>query len=164
MPTKTSAAPTAQDPNYTGHEFEPLVPGVAAFTGCNVSGCHDGTTAFIDTTNGIHNLALEITNKITLLVTALNEWAFKKGTNTIGATEYNKARSNSWEYATKGDLATFTNAGPASSVQTSIPAGVRQARFNLYMVAYGKSLGIHNPTYTRYLINDASNKVWQASQ
>jgi hypothetical protein len=164
MPTKSSASPTEQDPNYTGHEFEPLVPGIAAFTGCNVSGCHDGTAAFIDTTNGIATLQIEITNAITALVTALNEWAYLKGTNTVGATAYNAARSNSWEFTAKGDLATFTNAGPNAAAQLNIPVAIRQARFNLYMVAYGKSLGIHNPTYTRYLLNDASNKVWQASQ
>lgn len=167
MPTKDVASPpgpTEANPNYTGHEFEPLVPGIAAFTGCNVVGCHDGNAAFIDTTNGVLSLQLEITNKVTALVTALNNWAFLKGTNTIGATAYNTSRSNSWEYPTKGDLASFPNAGPSSANQTNIPAAIRQARFNLYMVAYGKSLGIHNPTYTRYLINDASNKVWNASQ
>ena len=55
-------------------------------------------------------------------------------------------------------------AGPSSTDQVKIPEAIRQARFNLYMVGYDQSLGVHNADYTRYLLMDASNKVWQASQ
>jgi cytochrome c553 len=167
MPTYSSAAPSPQDPNYTGHEFEPLLPGTSAFNGCVVSGCHDGVATTIDPTNALVSLQTEITNKISGLVFALQSWATNKGPallnpNTYGTNGYKGA--NSWEYPIRGDLSVGSG-GPINADQTNrIPAEIRQARFNVYMVQYGQSLGIHNPTYTRYLLNDASNKVWQASQ
>jgi PKD repeat protein len=104
-------------------------------------------------------LQLEITNKITALVQSLNQWAMDRGRSVFGSVNFNTYLQNGWEYTTPGSLATITNAGPSGADQLKIPEAIRQARFNLYMVAYGQSLGIHNPTYTRYLLQDASDKV-----
>ncbi len=147
-----------ESPVYTGHTFEPELGG------CSVAGCHDGVTTPINATNAIVDLQLEVTNKIEQMVVALNNWAIVKGTNVFGAVNAAKYKENGWEYTIPGDLRSITNAGPSSSDQLKITNLVRQARFNLYMVAYGKSLGIHNPQYTRYLLDDASNKVWIATQ
>jgi formate-dependent nitrite reductase cytochrome c552 subunit len=163
MQTLTVASPTGANPNYSGHEFDPLNTAVG-YAAC--ASCHNTNAAapdFVGTK--LDNLQLEITNSITLLVSNLNRWAFLKGTNVLGAANYNKSLANSWEYTTPGALATITNAGPGTTtLQLQIPTGIRQARFNLYMVSYGKSLGVHNPTYARFLLNTASNLVWQASQ
>ena len=143
----------------TGHSFEPEM------TGCSVAGCHYiNNTQHPDAALAKVVLQLEITNGITALVSNLNNWAIVKGTNTFGAVNANKYKQNGWEYTTPGDLRSITNAGPSATDQLKIPVEVRQARFNLYMLAYGKSLGIHNPQYSRYLLNDASNKVWTATQ
>lgn len=160
MTKKTLANPTSGEPNYTGHEFEPLLTG---FNGCAVAGCHPST---LDASNKMVSLQFEISTGITNLVNLLNTWATVKGTNTFGAVNATKYKVNGWEYTTPGAYATITNAGPSSSDQLLIPVGVRQARFNLYMVGYGNqaSLGVHNPTYTRFLLNDATNKVMQATQ
>lgn len=164
MPTKTLTSPTPENPNYTGHEFEPLLPGHDAFNGCTVAGCHDGVTTTVDATNGLIDLQLEITNKIAAVIGQLNNWATLRGRGFFGTNQDNYL-VNGWEYTTPGAKASITNAGPNSTDQRAIPNDIKQARFNLYMVSYGNSasLGIHNPTYTRYLLNDASNKVYRAT-
>jgi hypothetical protein len=50
---------------------------------------------------------------------------------------------------------------PKSTKQTlaNLPLAVQEARFNLYLVAYDSSYGVHNANYARYLLNVASNKV-----
>lgn len=162
MKSVSVASPTPENPNYTGHEFEPLLTGANAYVSCAVSGCHSSTT---QASNDMFAVQFEISGAISTAVSNLNNWATTKGPALFG-TNYSKYLQNGWEYTTPGALATITNAGPSSSDQLKIPVGVRQARFNLYMVNYGNaaSLGVHNPTYTRYLLNDCSNKVWQASQ
>ena len=153
MAPLTVASPTDQNPNYTGHKFEPLLNGFNACLACHV----DATTV----SNQMVSLQGEITSGISSLVTQLNSWAILKGTNIFGASNAGKYKQNGWEYTTPGAYATITNAGPSSADQLKIPVEVRQARFNLYMVGYGnaQSLGVHNPTFTRFLLNDASNKV-----
>jgi hypothetical protein len=153
MASVSVATPTDQNPNYTGHEFEPLLNGYNACVTCHAEGA---TTV----SNRMAGLQAEISGGISSLVTQLNNWATTKGPALFGA-NYSKYLQNGWEYTTPGAYATITNAGPSSSDQLKIPAGVRQARYNLYMVGYGNSasLGVHNPQFTRFLLNDASNKV-----
>jgi hypothetical protein len=142
-------------PAITGHHFE------YELAGCVASGCH-GSTA--DASDDMAFLQLEINNKIAATVVLLNTWATNKGPALFGATAYNRSKENCWEFSTRGSLSTVTNAGPVSSNQNLIPDAIKQARFNLYLIGYDGSLGVHNPDYARYLLNDASNKVWQANQ
>jgi hypothetical protein len=159
---KTLAAPTDLNPNYTGHEFEPLLAGISGTNGCRASGCHSAESAET-VSNRMDVLQVEINGRIAAVQAQLSQWATNKGP-ALGLTK----GVNNWEFTTTGALApvnpSTANAGPPN--QTAIPTLIKQARFNLYMAGYGNlgSLGIHNPTYTRYLLNDASNKVWQASQ
>lgn len=161
----TVSVPTDLNPNYTGHEFLPLIAGISGTDGCRASGCHDAESA-ATVSNRLDTLNLQVTNRIAAVVAQLNNWAFLKGTNVFGAVNATKYGSNAWEYSTPGALVTFTNATPSATDQLKLPTAIKQTRFELYMTSYGNlgSLGIHNPTYTRYLLDSASNKVWQASQ
>jgi len=160
MAPVTVASPSPESPNYTGHEFLPLLEGTNAFIGCAVSGCHNSTA---EAGLMMTNLQSEVSASISSLVSDLNAWSLAKGPGIFGTTNYGE---NGWEYTNKGELSTSPAPSPNAANQLKIPTGILQARFNLYMAGYGNaaSLGVHNPTYTRFLLNDASNKVWQASQ
>jgi Cytochrome c554 and c-prime len=136
--------------NVTGHTFDLATNNCII---CHSSGAPDITVQ--QTT---------ITNALSSVVVMLNSWATNKGP-ALFTTNYSKYKQNGWEFTSPGSLAGVTNAGPSASEQTNkIPVAIRQARFNLYMVYGDGSWGVHNPKYTAYLITDASNKVWQASQ
>lgn len=99
------------------------------------------------------------TNSIRNLVMLLNQWAQDKATNYLSVADYNKSLQNAWEFTAPGVLAGITNAGPASTNQVKLPAVIRQARFNTYMVRNDGSLGVHNPTFIPLLLSDAETKV-----
>jgi hypothetical protein len=52
--------------------------------------------------------------------------------------------------------------GLATTNYVKIPDAIRQARFEIYNIFRDTTYGVHNPQYTRWLINDASNKVVNA--
>ncbi len=138
--------------NVTGHSFALNVKG------CALAGCHTSySEAALE--KKIEDLQEQETNSVAGLVQLLNKWATDKAPALLGATDYNKSLQNSWEYTTIGGLATLTNAGPASSKQVLLPAAIRKARYNLYMVFNDSSLGVHNPTYTKFLLADAETNV-----
>jgi len=147
-----------ESPISTGHTFEPEM------AGCSVAGCHDGTTVTgyaQNPTNGLEVLQAEIGTGITNLVSNLNDWAIYRGRALYGASSYSNYLQNGWEYTTPGELVPLpAKSAPSSTEQLLIPPNILQARFNLYMLNYGRSLGIHNPQYSRYLLADASNKVY----
>ena len=68
-----------------------------------------------------------------------------------------------WEYSTAGDLSKPNGdpniQGPASAGQAKIPDGIKQARYNLYLVAHDGSYGVHNGKCARYLLQVAQDKV-----
>jgi PKD repeat protein len=139
----------------TGHTFEPEM------ANCTVSGCHDGVAAFADAAAGKATLQSAISNGINSLVADLKAWSLAKGASTFGVTSFNSYKEYGWEYTGSGN---WGSVGPSASDQTNkVPVGIRQARFNLYMLAYGQSYGIHNPQYSRFLLSDASNKVATAT-
>ena len=63
---------------------------------------------------------------------------------------------NAWEYTTPGDLSTGT--GPSAADQKLIPDDIKKARFNLYLVLYDGSYGVHNAPYDVELLEDA--QIW----
>jgi hypothetical protein len=138
--------------NVTGHSFELDVKG------CALAGCHT-SYSLESLEEKILDLQEKETNKITALVSLLNQWATNKAPALLGATDYNKSKQNSWEFPTIGSLATITNAGPVNTNQIKLPSAILKARFNLYMVAYDSSLGVHNPSYVDYLLADAQTNV-----
>jgi len=138
--------------NVTGHTFEMDVKG------CALAGCHTSySEAALELK--IEDLQIQESNKIAGVVSLLNQWATTKAPALLGATDYNKSLQNSWEFTIPGQLATITNAGPSSTKQPILPQAIRKARFNLYMVEHDGSLGVHNPTYTKFLLADAETNV-----
>jgi PKD repeat protein len=132
--------------NVTGHTF------AVDNKGCNLAGCH--LSGIPDT----HGWMQANEHRVESVVDLLRSWATNKGPAILGA-NYTKHKENSWEFTTVGELATATNAGPSSSDQLKLPEAIRQARFNLYMVAHDGSWGVHNTRFTPLLIRDAESKV-----
>ena len=146
--------PTDANPAKTGHSFE------FALETCVGAGCHNST---FQAQGFMFGMQLETSNNIAQIVNRLNQWATNKGP-ALFTTNYPKYLENAWEFTSRGSLSTITNAGPSNADQAKVPALIKQARFNLYLVGYDQSLGVHSPPSTRFLLNDASNKVWQTSQ
>jgi PKD repeat protein len=133
--------------NYTGHTFELMT------NNCTLSGCHGSVPNYANTMNST-------SNSINSVVALLNSWAIANGTNVFGAANAAKYGANGWEYTTPGGLnSTVTNAAPSSGDQLKIPDFIKQARFNLYMVSYDQSMGVHNPSYASFLLSDSTTKV-----
>ncbi len=159
MPAVRVENPTDSDPNYTGHEFG------MRLQGCTTSGCHTSTNQAWGFMLGLQS---ETTNSITRLVKLLSQWSTNKApllTNAFAA--YGKY---AWEYTTAGELSnpTGTNTmtgttnlitGPPAALQARIPATIRQARFDLYLMANDASLGVHNPEYVRYVLGHGISNV-----
>jgi hypothetical protein len=69
-----------------------------------------------------------------------------------------KYGARAWEYTVPGSLSTG-GPGPSSAEQGQIPDAIKKARFNLYLVLYDGSFGIHNPTHTAELLYAAEKWV-----
>jgi len=59
-----------------------------------------------------------------------------------------------WEYTTPGDLSSG-GSGPNSAQQALISTNIMQARFDLYLVLYDGSYGVHNVYYDYLLLQNA---------
>jgi hypothetical protein len=122
-----------------GHSFE-----VTSFNMC--AGCH-GSAA---NAAGLITLTrFAITNRIDRLHAALDNWALTQAPAILGTSTYG---TRAWEYTTPGDLSTG-GSGPPANLQALIPANIKIARYNLYLALYDGSEGVHNPTYTRDLLD-----------
>jgi PKD repeat protein len=143
MPSYAVSANT----NVTGHTFE------LNRLGCNLGGCHLSGVPDIESTQ------INTTNNLTRLVDLLNQWATNYAPALLGSTAYNTSKQNSWEFTTPGGLAGITNAGPSTANQLKLPEAIRQARFNAYMVLHDGSMGVHNPKFIPFLLQDAERKI-----
>jgi PKD repeat protein len=132
--------------NVTGHTF------ALNTRGCTISGCHGSLPDY-------EAVMEETEESLAHAVDLLNQWSLTFGTHLFGPVNAARYKENGWEYTTRGSLSTATNAGPSSADQLKIPNAIKQARFNLYMVSYDGSGGIHNPRYATALINDAVSKT-----
>jgi hypothetical protein len=145
------ANPDPENPTYTGHAFR------AHIEACTV--CHTNSTGSSSATNLLLATQAEISGMITTTKNLLDLWATTKNTNSWASTY----EARGWEYTTPGELSNPTGSssivGPTSTQQAQIPQAIKDARFNLYLVAYDQSLGIHNAPYTRYLLEVAQQKV-----
>ena len=70
-------------------------------------------------------------------------------------------RLQNWSKATFGDpdlwnYTSYIPTGKTAPNQSLIPIQVKRARHNYYFVLYDKSYGVHNSTYTRYLLDLAN--------
>src|SRR5262249_39084222 len=76
------------------------------------------------------------------LRTNLNTWAATKAPESL----WTKYGYRAWEYTNPGDLSS-EGPGPDSTEQALIPVNIQKARFNLYLVYYEGSFGVHNNRY-----------------
>lgn len=88
---------------------------------------------------------------------ALDLWATTKAPGAL-RTKYGV---RAWEYSTPGDLSTG-GSGPNSTEQGQIPDPIKKARFNLYLVKYDGSYGVHNPRHAINLLEQARTWIQQA--
>lgn len=124
-------------PGMNGHSFK-----VEAYESC--AECHTLPELLQDFT------ALVMTSRIQQLKSQLDLWATTKSPIAL-RTKYGAL---AWEYTTPGELSTGT-AGPNSSEQLQIPARIKYARFNLYIIQNDGSLGTHNALHILALLDAA---------
>lgn len=136
----------------TGHKFT-----VETYDAC--ADCH-GTA---ENARGLVVLVQTVvSNQIQLVKARLDQWALQKAAAPIQ--KYGKL---AWEYDFAGELSSpdGTLRGPVSSTdpqvdeQKHIPDNIKKARFNLYLVAYDGSYGVHHPFYSLDLLSIANGWV-----
>jgi hypothetical protein len=88
---------------------------------------------------------------------ALDNWALIKMGGMLGTNYYGAL---AWEYTNPGDLSSGT--GPSTADQALIPDNIKKARFNLYLVLYDGSFGVHNGRLAGRLLEAASAWIDQA--
>jgi hypothetical protein len=98
-----------------------------------------------------------ISNQIQTIKTALDLWAVTKAPDAL-RTRYG---TRAWEYTNPGDLSPG-GVGPDSSEQALIPVRIQKARFNLYLVLYDGSFGVHNGPFAVTLLEAA--EAWVAQE
>jgi hypothetical protein len=112
-----------------------------------------------------------ISNQVTTVLVMLKNWAATKGaalqTNGVVAWEYTTPgglilQTNSLGYATGWiQLDQVNYSGPNAAGQAMIPANIKKARFNLYLVVNDGSLGTHNWIFALNLLSSAQSLINQ---
>jgi phage baseplate assembly protein gpV len=133
-------------PAMTGHQFT-----VNSYDVC--TGCHGSA---VNASNFVVFVSMVITSQIKEVQDSLNLWATTKAPSVLTA-KYGK---RSWEYTTPGALSPG-GSGPNAAGQALIPDNIKKARFNLYLVLYDGSFGVHNGPYDIDLLDAAQNWVNQ---
>jgi hypothetical protein len=142
---------TPTQPAVTGHSFA-----MDSYAVC--ADCHGSA---VNASNLVVFVSGFITNQIEALQASLNQWALTKAPGILGTSQYG---TRAWEYTTPGSLSPG-GPGPNAAEQQLIyknAPGIQKARFNLYLVLYDGSLGVHNPLYTLTLLDEAQTWVDQA--
>ena len=142
---------TAQTPQYMGHDFKPTMQACAP--------CHDEVGGALLTEAVQANTKQQI-NEVKAL---LDQWALTKTPEALRQ----KYGVLAWEFTNLGGLSTRTTenpTGPTATEQRIIPDGIKQARFNLYLVENDGSYGVHNGNYARFLLKIARDNVNAALQ
>jgi len=132
-------------PAVTGHRFA-----VNSYEACLV--CHPLPELLVDFTTGA------ISNQVQEVKAALDLWASTKAPSQLW-TNYGL---RSWEYTKPGELsnpAGVTTPGPTKAEQALIPNRIKKARFNVYLVLYDGSYGVHNAPYCATLLETAQDWV-----
>ena len=154
MQTQPHQAGPPEVAAVTGHEFR--VTSFAACADCHGSGANE---------ESLRDWRDTITARIQEVKGMLDTWA----TNNAPDNLRTKYGALGWEYYNAGELSSpdGTLRGPVSSTdpnldeQKFIPDTIKMARFNLYLVAYDGSLGVHNPIYSHTLLDTARDWVAQ---
>ena len=127
-----------------GHSFQ--VTSYAACVDCHGSGAN--AEGLVDLVHGF------IANQIQQVKVLLDTWATTKAPIDLRS----KYGPLAWEYTVPGELSTGI-AGPTTAEQTQIPDNIKKARFDLYLVLYDGSYGVHNGPYAFTLLDSARNWV-----
>ncbi|HEY5914429.1 MAG TPA: hypothetical protein VJA21_27890, partial [Verrucomicrobiae bacterium] len=133
-------------PAVTGHTFK-----VDRYDLCR--NCHTFPPELVTFTMGA------ISNRIQQVKRALDDWALVKQGGMLGTHYYGAL---AWEYTNPGDLSSGT--GPSTADQALIPDNIKKARFNLYLVLYDGSFGVHNGFLAVRLLDAAEAWIRQANQ
>ncbi len=132
-------------PAVTGHAFK--VESYAICQTCHVS--EDNARELVRFTQDF-----VIKPRIQQLKADLDLWATTKAPIDL-RTKYGPL---AWEYTQPGELSTGV-AGPTTAEQRQIPDNIKLARFNLYVVTYDGSYGVHNALYGVALLDTARGWV-----
>jgi hypothetical protein len=127
-----------------GHKFEVTSYGVCA-------DCHGSDANAEGLVGLIHGF---VSGQIQQVKAMLDTWAATKAPGLLYATYGTRA----WEYTTPGDLSPG-GSGPSSAEQALIPDNIKKARFDLYLVLYDGSYGVHNGPYAFTLLESAGTWV-----
>jgi hypothetical protein len=145
--------PDEENPNYTGHTFEPELHG------CTATGCHSTESVAQVLWTGAQ---IESKAAIQSVKGLLDNWALTKASEALRE----KYGTLAWEFSAAGQLSNPTGdssiVGPTNAEQSGIPNEIKKARFLLYMVEHDGSYGIHNGDYSRFLLTEAEKLVLAA--
>lgn len=110
-------------------------------------------------------LATVVADRMAQVKAGLDRWA-----NERAPTAIQKYGALAWEYDNAGQLSNpaglptlrgpRSDADPAKDEQKYIPANIKKARFNLYLVLHDGSHGMHNGPHALKLLNAAHAWVW----
>jgi hypothetical protein len=131
---------SASQPAVTGHSFE-----VNSYSLC--FNCHTDPAGLVQFVSN------DVSNQIQQTTALLDMWA----TNAAPAALQTNG-TVAWEYTTAGDLSPG-GSGPNAAGQALIPDDIKKARFDLYLVLYDGSYGVHNGPYDIQLLQSAQNWV-----
>ena len=135
----------------SGHSF--TVTSYQACTQCH--GPYTNVIAILVSTTQSDILSNQNGTGIEQVKALLDMWA----TNAAPAELRTNYGTLAWEYTTPGDLSATTNSGPSTADQALIPDDIKKARFDLYLVYYDGSYGVHNGLYAFALLQSAQSFV-----
>jgi hypothetical protein len=134
-------------PPVTGHSFT-----VKSLNACLP--CHSAPDIIVDVIQNAFN------DEIQRIKSGLDLWAATRAPLALRE----KYGSLAWEYTTPGILSLAGAVGPNATEQKRIPDSIKKARFNLYLVRYDGSFGVHNADYCGALLRDAAIWLQEAMQ
>ncbi len=129
----------------TGHQFQ-----VTSYNLCR--DCHPLPEALVEFAQG------SISAQIQRLKAGLDLWATTKAAAALQA----KYGPRAWEYTIPGALSNppgVTDPGPTAAEQALVPANIKKARFNLYLVFADGSFGVHNGPFAVTLLEAAEGWI-----
>ena len=138
---QTSPYVSESQPAVTGHKFQ-----ITTYNMCFQ--CHPLPEELADFTMGAVSLQIRRVKQ------ALDYWAMHRAPAAL----WEKYGLRAWEYTTPGSLSSG-GGGPSTAEQALIPANIKKARYNLYLVLHDGSLGVHNGPHTAGLLDAALNFI-----
>ena len=132
-----------QSPAITGHSFR-----VESLEIC--SQCHTDPQGVLQFTTSA------IDYQIQQVKAGLDFWATTKAPAAL-RTKYG---TRAWEYTNPGGLSSG-GSGPTTGEQALLPANIRKARYNMYLVLHDGTYGVHNPLFAVTLLDTAYTWVQQ---